>query len=172
LHGLPVRHSIAFITMERDLPRTNAVVRMMKDQTWWRTKLRRFGFKKCVEETTMRVRLNRILLCEIDFVESGFVLHVYWSFIIRTTALVWSRPRSVVTNATESRTCNEFYFIRTIKYVSGVSSSCDLRIRVACVCECTKVSACVWCLEDKKNWLWKKEEEDAQEEHRAAAEQL
>jgi len=58
--------------------------------------------------------------------------------------------RSVVVNAAECRmcySCDEFYFVRMIKYVSGVSfkTSCDLYELVSHVFEClenTKKTDC------------------------------
>jgi len=97
------------------------------------------------------VRLERLLRIFPNWNRREFVLDVYCSFNICTATLVRGRSCSVVTSATECRTgdpCDEFYFIRIIKSVSGVSFKilCNLRIRVACVwvhkwlCKCVASS--------------------------------
>jgi len=85
-----------------------------------------------------------------------FVLDIYCSFIIRTAAFVRGRSRCVVTNAVECRTCDpcdEFYFAFAMKYVSGVSfkTSCDFRIRVACVW--VRVCEVPWKYQERKYQL-------------------
>jgi len=111
----------------------------------------RVNLERCAEITTTFPLIARTLfLLRIfsNWNRHDFVLDVYYSFSIRTAAFIRSRSRFIVTNATEYRTsdpCDEFYFVRTIKYVSEVTFkiACDLWIRVACMrvymCKCVCV---------------------------------